>query len=115
MRIAYWYTQKVQFFDSVFAGQDIIFSLSGIFWELSKTAFGFFVAQIGPELVGGALSAPPPYQEVLENFHMKNRVNINTKINTISWSVKHEIILFTLYYRNNKKMLHETTIHIFQN
>ena len=45
-----------------------------IFWELSKTVFGFFVAQIEPELAGGALSAPPR-QEVLENFRVKNRVN----------------------------------------
>ena len=34
------------------------------FWELSKTVFGFFVAQIGRELVGGALS-------------VKNRVKAN--------------------------------------
>ena len=48
-----------------------------IFWELSKTVFGFFVAQIGPGLAGGGAERPPPApprQEVLENFRVKNRV-----------------------------------------
>ena len=31
-----------------------------IFSELSKTLFGFFGAQIGPEFAGGGAERPPP-------------------------------------------------------
>ena len=31
-----------------------------IFYELSKTVFKFFLAQLGPKLDGGANFAPPP-------------------------------------------------------
>ena len=37
-----------------------------IFYELSKTVFKFFLAQLGPILEGGAKKAPPP-QKVVEN------------------------------------------------
>ena len=37
-----------------------------IFYELSKTVFKFFLAQLGPKLDGGANFAPPP-QKVVEN------------------------------------------------
>ena len=44
-----------------------------MFFEVSKTVFGIFVAQIGPELAGR--ERPPPLrQEVLEKFRVKNRV-----------------------------------------
>ena len=42
-----------------------------IFLELSKTVFGFFVAQIGPELAGGGRRAPLPLPK---NLRVKNRV-----------------------------------------
>ena len=74
-----------------------------IFWELSKTVFGFFVAQIGPELAGGALSAPLR-QEVLENFRVKNRVK-DIGVNLKSYStylVQMKKIFYNLFFYWNQ-------------
>ena len=63
------YIQKVQFFDSVFAGLDDIFSLSGTektqahFLRAFQNCLWIFVAQIGPELAGGGAERPSPVKK----------------------------------------------------